>query len=226
MSAKELVGRSQYSVAGLKGEQMRIGNHRQQSPDFSPKTEVLDRLADRHARGFVGRTNGLAADEHEDTKQELLLALFQAIDKYDPSRGTLAAFLDRVLRNRTAEMARRRNAAKRDWRRNGPSLQHPLRGRDASEPIDSPLSDSIEDREARAHTGRATRADEEAAALKLDVETVKSCLPQELRELADLLENESISAAAERLGQSCRQVRKKREMLLEIFTSGDLEKYL
>ncbi|WP_339910895.1 sigma-70 family RNA polymerase sigma factor [Symmachiella dynata] len=205
---------------------MRNGNHRQQSPDFSPKTEVLDRLADRHARGFVGRTNGLAADEHEDTKQELLLALYQAIDKYDPSRGTLAAFLDRVLRNRTAEMARRRNAAKRDWRRNGPSLQHPLRGRDASEPIDSPLSDLIDAREARAHTGRNERQSEEAAALKLDMDTLKSKLQPDLRKLADLLESESISAAAEQLGESCRQVRKKREMLLEIFTSGDLEKYL
>lgn len=55
---------------------------------------------------------------------------------------------------------------------------------------------------------------------------MKSRLPQELRELADLLESESISAAAEQLGESRSQVRKKREMLLEIFTRGDLEKYL
>lgn len=106
------------------------------------------------------RESGFSPDEFNDLKQELLLATLGAVKHYQPDRGTFAALLDRVLRNRAVEIGRRKNTAKRDWRRNWPSLQQPLRGRDAVGPVESPFSESIEDRDARAHTGRTTRTDE------------------------------------------------------------------
>lgn len=205
---------------------MKNDDHRRRPLDFGRKAGVIDRLANRHARRLADSHAAFRPDDRDDLKQEMLLAVLRGIDRFDPSRGTLSAFLGRLLRNRCNELIRAKNSAMRDWRKEGPSLQQPLRGRDAAEPIDSAFSESLDERSARSHTGQQKRPDDELAMLKLDIEAVKCQLPHALRELAEMLETLPLSAIAEQLEESPRQVRKKIDMLRENFTDQDLDKYL
>lgn len=205
---------------------MNRNEHRQRAADFPWKTAVWEQLVTKYARGLANRHGGFRPHEFEDLRQELFLAVMRSREKFNPDRASVATFLDRLLRNRCASLIRAQQMPKRDWRRNGPSLQQPLRGRSAAEPIDSSLIDAFDERQVRSTTHRKQRTDEELAALQQDLNTVLASLPDDLRALAELLKDFPLSVAAEKLGESRRQVREKFDRLREVFEDHDLDRYL
>ena len=85
--------------------------------DFSRK--ALDDYAvsciKHHARTLC-RKEGFVPEDLHDLEQELTIHLWEQLDKFDPSRGKLTTFVDRVVRNKAADLLEARQAACRDCR--------------------------------------------------------------------------------------------------------------
>ena len=70
--------------------------------------DALARLYDRHADAVHGAAYRLTSDRAlaEDIVQETFLALWNRAEQFDPSRGSLAAWLLTIARNRTVDRLR------------------------------------------------------------------------------------------------------------------------
>ena len=81
-------------------------NHRRKRASFDPKSELLDKTVDRHARRLMGIHRAYRKDELEDLRQELLLAAFKCWNRFDPAKSSIQTFLNRVLKNRATSLVR------------------------------------------------------------------------------------------------------------------------
>jgi RNA polymerase sigma-70 factor, ECF subfamily len=70
--------------------------------------DALARLYDRHADGVFAAASRLTSDRGmaEEVVQETFLALWDHAETFDPSRGSLAAWLHTIARNRTVDRLR------------------------------------------------------------------------------------------------------------------------
>jgi len=70
--------------------------------------EALALLYDRHADAVYATASRLTSDRHvaEEVVQETFLALWNRADRFDPSVGSLAAWLHTIARNRTVDRLR------------------------------------------------------------------------------------------------------------------------
>ena len=126
-------------------------------PEFTPA--VRDMI-----RSFAAKVAGYglaAAHDREDAAQELAVALIRRWDRFDPARGPAEPFAATVLYRTAAELHRKRTAAKRDRRR-------------VANGVDATFVQDPKD--------RAGRSD-----AVLDVEAVLAALPDDLREVAEML---------------------------------------
>ncbi|HEX8915027.1 MAG TPA: hypothetical protein VF796_21925 [Humisphaera sp.] len=147
------------------------------APPFDP---AVARLIRRKAARLVG-THGLTAGDLPDIQQELAMHLTSSLARHDVARSSLATFADRVLRNRSADVARHAARACRDRRRE--------RQLSFADGVAAPgLS-----------AGRA--------ALVLDVRQAVAALPPDLRAVAVLLMDASVAEVARRTGRTRQQVR-------------------
>ncbi len=152
------------------------------------------RLIKRKAAQLVGRA-GLTATDRKDVEQDLALDLRRRMPRSDPKKGSLEAFVLRLVDNCVATILAARKAAIRDYRRCRQSL-----------------SESIEDGEGgrveRAQTldaeqylrQTASRSDEELRDLRLDLAEAEKALPSELRELSERLRRETPTEIARATG--------------------------
>lgn len=69
-------------------------------------------LIRKTARRMIG-SSGIVADDVPDIQQDLWLDLLERMQKYNQDKGSVRAFVVRVVRNKSASIIRSRRAAKR-----------------------------------------------------------------------------------------------------------------
>ncbi len=85
----------------------------------SPENKVLQaikKLAVKYSWTLI-RSLNLPIDERDDLEQEIHLALWLSLARFNVGRGEITAFLERVARNEMNDIIARRTAARRDYRR-------------------------------------------------------------------------------------------------------------
>jgi len=105
------------------------------SPD---DIETIIREADTAAQR-LRRKLSLPLCEREDLGQDLLVDLLRRLPAYDPSRGSIAAFANIVLRNQSSRISMRHHRQRRSQGGSMLSLEVPLAG--AREPVGDTLTE-------------------------------------------------------------------------------------
>ncbi|VTU02519.1 rna polymerase sigma70 : RNA polymerase sigma factor, sigma-70 family OS=Desulfovibrio alaskensis (strain G20) GN=Dde_0900 PE=4 SV=1: Sigma70_r2 [Gemmataceae bacterium] len=151
--------------------------HATGGPAAAPTDPAVAALIRRKARRLVGRA-GLGPQDAADLEQELHARLLAQRHRFDPARGTWAAFAHRLVDRCAANLVRDRRAAKR-----GRGRARPLTA-DVPAPAPADSGDG--------------GADELAAAVARAV----AALPPRLRAVAELLLVTHVAGAARALGVS------------------------
>ena len=81
----------------------------------------------------------LHAADHDDLRQDLLIDLLRRLPAFDPSRGSIGAFANIVLRNQSSRIAMRHHRQRRAQGGSLLSLEVPLAG--AREPVGDTLTE-------------------------------------------------------------------------------------
>jgi len=177
----------------------------------------------RHRARQLARTEGFAAQDIEDIRQDLIVDLLERLPKFDPAKATCNTFVARIIDRKVATLIRDRSCEKRDPRREECSL---------NECIDDGEGGSVEHiqtiaaEEADRWLGRQARPDQETVELALDVEAVINRLPDNLRRLCELLKTGSIADAARAMGVPRTTLNDHVKKLREVFEAAGLRDYL
>lgn len=118
------------------------------------------------------RQLGLIAWDRHDCKQELLCRALDVWRRIDPGRNTAGAYLNRIIANASNSIVRSQYAKKRGARRTDPASHW------------------------RVGSLEALNHDVDTCGLRLDVQTIVSALPDDLRLLCHLLPEMPIAAVA------------------------------
>src|SRR2546430_84418 len=81
-------------------------------PTFEEAYPIVRRVAGARA-ATVARVYGLSNDERDDLEQDAALELWRKLGVFDPSRAALKTFIDRVVANQIASIARAQRAVRR-----------------------------------------------------------------------------------------------------------------
>ena len=156
---------------------------------------LIQQLIRRKARRLTGRTR-LTAEDIEDLTQDFRMELWKKLPAFDPSRGSMGAYVNVLLDLFFANWLRQRFADRRNPQR-VVSLNALFRN---DEGLWIELGKTIaHDAHGKRH-GRHPRSDEEHADLRNDVDDVLQAMASELRTVADQLRDKSVAAAARELG--------------------------
>jgi DNA-directed RNA polymerase specialized sigma24 family protein len=181
----------------------------------------LQNFVRKKARQIIART-GRTLEDPRDLEQEIWLRLVPRLPRYDPTQGKPGAFI-RVVGQRIAlNLIRERCAQKRD-RGGEQSLDVAVPTHDGSlANLGQDLSQEDHDR----RLGKKSRTDQELCQLLLDLEEQLAQMPPLRRELAELLKQVSLSAAARKLGRSVGKMRISVSLILRHFEEVGLRDYL
>lgn len=177
----------------------------------------------RHRVRQLARTEGFAAQDIEDIRQDLIVDLLKRLPKFDPSKATCNMFVARIIDRKVAALIRDRNCEKRNPRREECSL---------NECVDDGKGGSVERIQTIAADetdrwlGRQARSDQETAELALDVEEVLKRLPDNLRRLCEFLKTGSIADAARAMGVPRTTLHDHVKQLREVFEAAGMRDYL
>ena len=152
-------------------------------------------IVKRKVRQIIGRA-GYTRQDKEDLEQELLTRLLQGLKSFDPDVAHRKSFVTAIVERAVATILRDAQAEKRDHRRIG-SLQLLMELTDEGP---TELAETISDREYNGRRCRDPRNDEDLAQLVTDLADVINALPDELRDLAERMKTQSISAIAREIG--------------------------
>jgi RNA polymerase sigma-70 factor (ECF subfamily) len=177
----------------------------------------------RHRARQLTRTEGFAAQDIEDIRQDLIVDLLERLPKFDPAKATCNTFVARIIDRKVAKLIRDRNCEKRDPRREQCSLNECI---DDGEGGSVERIQTIAADEADRRLGRQARSDQETAELVLDVEAVLKRLPDNLRRLCELLKTGSIADAARAMGVPRTTLNDHVKKLREVFEAAGLRDYL
>lgn len=95
------------------------------SIDWPAHEDTIERVVGYHADQGQW-IPALRRFERDDLLQELRLAVWQELARFDPQRGSLSTFVDRIAQSTLVSLIRHETAHCRDHRRHGPSLNIPL----------------------------------------------------------------------------------------------------
>lgn len=169
------------------------------------------------ARQLVGRY-GFTKSDREGIEQELMRDLYQHLPRFNPKRANRKTFINRIVEHAVVTLVRRQQAAMRDHRRNGCSLNEDLKTPDGRV---TKRADTL-----NAEMNRAGRSDMDGRLLVLDVHVVVAVLPQDLRDLAVRLQTQSMAQAAREMGKARSVVYERVAELRRIFERAGLRGYL
>ncbi len=167
--------------------------NQKQQQEISDYAAVLIRCK---ARQLVGRA-GFTWDDVEDLEQEMTLDLLSRLPKFDPEKAAHTTFVARIVERKISNLFRDRRREKRDYRREFGSLNDHIQDGEG-ETIERAYTIDQDDVDIR--MGHRHRSREEEAHLRLDVSLVMSGLPEDLREIAEVLMKTTITEAAKSLG--------------------------
>lgn len=121
-------------------------------------------LIQRKVRRFFGRQ--LTHHDYEDACSHSMTQVLAKLSRFDPDRGTLLCFLDRVVANCLVDIARHQMAGKRGEGRGCQSLSVPVSDADGN------IADfwqSLDERILRHHRSGVPREATDVAALRIDL---------------------------------------------------------
>jgi RNA polymerase sigma factor (sigma-70 family) len=156
---------------------------------------LIQQLIRRKARRLNGRAR-LGPEDIEDITQDFRAELLQKLSAFDPSKGSMSAFIHMLIDRFFNKWLRHRFAQRRTPQR-VVSLEVLVRN-DAGMWIElgKTIADGVHDR----RLGLRPRSDQERADLRNDVDEVLQGLDPELHAVADQLKDRSVAAAARELG--------------------------
>jgi RNA polymerase sigma-70 factor (ECF subfamily) len=172
-------------------------------------------IVKRKVRQIIGRA-GFTKQDRQDLEQELIARLLHSLRSFDPKQAHRKAFVTAVVERDVANILRDKQAEKRDHRRIG-SL-HVM--------IEVTEDGPTELAEFNARRCRDPRSAEDLAQLASDLAEVVAALPEELRDLAERLKTESISAIARAVGVPRTTLNDTVRRLRQRFEQAGLRDYL
>ena len=183
--------------------------------DGIEKSAVL--LVRSKAKQLVGRY-GFTKSDRADIEQELMRDLCQHLPRFNPKRANRKTFINRIVDHAVVTLIRRQQAAMRDHRRNGGSLNEDVKAPDGRV---TKRADTL-----NAEMNRAGRSDLDGRLLVLDVHAVVAVLPEDLRDLAARLQTQSMAQAAREMGVARSVVYERVAELRRILERAGLRGYL
>jgi DNA-directed RNA polymerase specialized sigma24 family protein len=142
--------------------------------EFTPRTIQHIQCSARRLAGLPG----FSWTDCEDIEQELALAVWKSLPRFDPNRASLDTFVDRVIGALVSNAARNRERDRRDYRRQSYSIDRAMRGGFlTAEQRDFRTDRGCEDLDPAADGGLVDE----------DVQSVVAVLPPDLREIAEML---------------------------------------
>jgi RNA polymerase sigma factor (sigma-70 family) len=153
----------------------------------------------QHARQLI-RKPGFAADDLPDVRQDLSIHLWEQLPKFDPARGKLTTFIDRVVAHKAADLLEARQAACRGCRLRIDSLSDTGPDDDGEEAC---LEERAEVDALRSQQGLSQDPFEQRVQLRVDLLRALARLTPDQADLCRrLLEGATLSGAATDLGVS------------------------
>jgi len=150
------------------------------------------------ARKLVGRA-GYTEDDVEDIEQDLALELLKWLPKFDPEKATFNTLISRVIRWKCRNLLRHRQMELRDHRREECSLNDEIDDGEGGQ-VNRVATISQDEHDLR--IGKYNRSAQERTDLQLDVAAALADLPDDLRQIAEMLQTMSIADVARELGVS------------------------
>lgn len=139
----------------------------------------------RKAKKLIGKC-GFQKSDQEDIIQDLLQDFLERIPHYDPRKGQITTFADRVTTHKVCTIIESRTAGIRDHRRCQESLNQYHEDRDG---IRTEQIDIISQDDYLSRTGRPIQS-EDGRNLSIDLQKALSELPLDLRPLFENLASE------------------------------------
>ena len=154
----------------------------------------------RKAKSLAGKY-GFDDDASDDIAQELMLHLIKIWPQYDRGLSQPITFIHEVVDRKIGELIRLQKRMKRDYR-----LEIPL-----TEQAENGLLDGVR--------GQPEVSEHELIEIREDCVTILATLPEDLREIAELLKELSPSEIARRLKISKSQVSRRMDKLRQHFVA-------
>ena len=129
---------------------------------------------------------GLTRHDLPDIEQEIMLAIFKKLKRYDPARSGIKTFILQIIESKLADIINHRMAARRDWRQCCVSLNEIIM-------TDAGPMERIELVQYENTTNHC---------LSIDIEAMIERLPDDLKELCILLKHYTPGEALGKYGRS------------------------
>jgi RNA polymerase sigma-70 factor (ECF subfamily) len=169
----------------------------------------------------VGKA-GFTRSDREDIEQELRLQVLQATPQFDPQVGDWTAFLKTVIERAAAKLWQHSLAEMRHPDRSE-SLQQLVRGEDGF--LTEKANTLLEDAHTR-RLGTTARSSQHHFEMTQDVAAVLASLPDELRDLCERLQHQSVGEIARETGMPRTTLRDAIKRLRAVFEQAGLHEYL
>jgi RNA polymerase sigma-70 factor (ECF subfamily) len=182
---------------------------------------IAEKLIRRKAKELIGKA-GFSRSDREDIEQELRLHVLQAIPQFDPQAGDWSAFLKTVIERTAAKL----------WQHSLAEMRHPDRSESLQQLVqgeDGFLTEKANTLLEDAHTrrlGTTARSDHDRVDLVHDVATVLAKLPDDLRNLGERLQHQSVGEIARETGMPRSTLRDALKRLRAVFEEAGLDEYL
>ena len=140
---------------------------------------------------------GFTDDDYDDLTQELTVAILRRLPAFRADRAEYNTFVSRVIDWKVIDLIRHQTSEKRDYRCEAYSLNEQVAGPE-NKPV--PRFAMMEQDEGDIRIGKYKHTATERLELQLDVESVLADLPDELRQVAMMLQEKTITQVAQELG--------------------------
>jgi RNA polymerase sigma-70 factor (ECF subfamily) len=177
----------------------RLSSARGEGPLDSKQHDLDDyakNLIRHKARQMIGKY-GLAPDDYNDLRQDMILDLLTRLPKFNPDKAGLNTFVTRLVDRKASSIIRHRRQAKRDFRCKAGSLEDMVETKDGGT---VERGETISQDECDLRSGTRDRTESERIDMQVDVSIALADLPPELRALATRLMIDTIAQAARDLG--------------------------
>lgn len=180
------------------------------------------RVWNRQTQSSPDHRPGYTRQDQEDLEQELLARLLQGLQSFDPDVAHFKSFVTAIVERSVATLLRDKQAEKRDHRRIG-SLHVLI---EVTQDGPTELGETVGEREFNARRCSDPRGADDLAQLTSDLAEFVAALPAELRELAERLKTQSISAIAREVGVPRTTLNDTVRRLRQRFEQAGLRDYL
>jgi RNA polymerase sigma-70 factor (ECF subfamily) len=184
-----------------------------------------DRIASimiyRYARRLVGKV-GFKRSDVEDIEATLAVELIQRLPKYDPGKSSKFTFIKLIISHAISDLIRERSSKAHYARREVISLFSPIR-ESVSDEVHYGHAADQDDTDARLGKRDLTREEQEH--LRIDVAEAIDSLPEDLRQVAELLKTESLAETVRILKTTQHAVRTAVKQIRAHFQAAGLQEY-